>query len=133
MQNLDFNLFSIIAAYLSNKSIETLAISTSTLLKKISKVLAKVVKSEKPMVNAILSKNVDVVSVLIKAGYDPTINNNYSIRLAVRYGHTEIVRLLLQDLRVDPAVDNNYAIRIASSEGHTEIVRLLLQDPRVDS
>ena len=40
-------------------------------------------------------------------------------------GHTEIVRLLLQDPRVNPADRNNKAIIWASENGHTKIVRLL--------
>jgi ankyrin repeat protein len=47
-------------------------------------------------------------------------------------GHTEIVRLLLNDPRVDPKANDNHAIRISSKNGHTEVVRLLLNDPRVD-
>ena len=47
-------------------------------------------------------------------------------------GHTEVVKLLLQDKRVDPSVGNNSVIRLASQNGHTDVVKLLLQDGRVD-
>lgn len=45
-------------------------------------------------------------------------------------GHTEIVRLLLEDGRADPTADNNYAIRWASIFEQTEVVRLLKEYTR---
>jgi len=75
---------------------------------------------------------IDEVKRLLDKGVDPSINGNYAIRMASQNGHTEIVRLLLQDERVDPSINGNYAIRMASRNGHTDIVKLLLQDERVD-
>ena len=62
---------------------------------------------------------------------DPSEDGNYAIRMASINGHTEVVRLLLQDRRVDPSDDNNKSIKWASRNGHTDIVKLLLQDERV--
>ncbi|PRP77991.1 hypothetical protein PROFUN_14079 [Planoprotostelium fungivorum] len=45
---------------------------------------------------------------------------------------TDIVPLLLQDLRIDPSPNDNYAFRIAAESGQTDIVQLLLQGPRID-
>ena len=55
-----------------------------------------------------------------------------AIHLASRYGHVEVVKLLLNDPRVDPSADNNDTIRWASLFGNVEVVKLLLNDPRVD-
>jgi hypothetical protein len=68
----------------------------------------------------------------VDEGVDPSARDNYAIRKASLEGHTDEVRLLLQDERVDPSDLRNQAIIIASRKGHTEIVRLLLQDGRVD-
>jgi ankyrin repeat protein len=60
--------------------------------------------------------------------------NNIAILSASANGHTDAVRLLLDDKtgRVDPSTMNNDAIQAASEQGHTDVVRLLLADPRVD-
>lgn len=63
---------------------------------------------------------------------DPSMHNNYYIRMACRRGQLELVRLLLQDRRVDPSDDDNDSICQASKHGHWEVVQLLLQDKRVD-
>ena len=72
------------------------------------------------------------VRVMIELGVDPCVNNNWSIRYASQNGHTEVVRLLLEDKRVDPSAVNNCAIQYASQDGHLEVVQLLLEDKRVD-
>jgi len=63
---------------------------------------------------------------------DPSARNNECIKTVSYGGHTEIVKLLLEDNRVNPAADDNYAVRWASYNNHTETVRLLLSDSRVD-
>ena len=72
------------------------------------------------------------VKWLLNQGFDPSANDNYTIRLASRYGFTDVVKLLLSDSRVDLSTDDNEAIHLASNYGHTEIVKLLMSDPRVD-
>ena len=74
----------------------------------------------------------DIVKSLLPH-IDPSAHNNYAIRLASRFGHLEIVKILLQDSRVDPSAFNNYAIQWASENGHLEVVKFLLQDSRVGS
>jgi len=91
---------------------------------------------------------------LINRGIDPTTDDNYAIKNASEWGHTEVVSLLLKhgtdsiakndvlqtaswrgyfdivQLLLDNGADltyiSNHAIRIASENGHLEIVRLLL-------
>jgi ankyrin repeat protein len=85
--------------------------------------------------DAVKTNSVSLVQLLLQPidGHpDPSTSNNHAIRYACENGHTEIVRMLLQDPRVDPSDSDNKAICIASANGHTEIVRQLLQDPRVD-
>ena len=72
------------------------------------------------------------VKNLIDKGFDPSIDDNYAIQLASYNGHTEVVKLLLDDPRVDPTVGNNFAIRMSSEYNHPDVVKLLLQDERVD-
>ena len=36
--------------------------------------------------------------------------NDTAIRNAAKYGHLEVVKLLLQDNRVDPSANDNYGI-----------------------
>jgi hypothetical protein len=57
---------------------------------------------------------------------------NIPIRLAAKYGHTEVFKLLLDDPRVDPSDDFDYAIQAASKNGHCAILNYLLKDKRVD-
>ena len=62
---------------------------------------------------------------------DPSTDDNLAIQLASCYGHYEVIKLLLSDLRVDPRADDNFAIKWASMNGHAEVVKLLSSDPRV--
>ena len=51
--------------------------------------------------------------------------------VASEMGRTEVVKLLLDDLRSDPNSNSGYAIGYASKNGHTDVVKLLLNDARV--
>ena len=50
-------------------------------------------------------------TLLLDKKIDPSTNYNEAIRYASKWGHIEVVKLLLQDKRVDPFVWNNCAIR----------------------
>jgi ankyrin repeat protein len=76
---------------------------------------------------------VEGVALLLQDGRaDPTVANNYPIRVASEYGYTKIVSLLLQDGRADPTVYDHYSLEWACHNGHIDIVSLLLEDGRVD-
>jgi len=45
---------------------------------------------------------------------DPSTDDNYLIRNASQYGHTEVVKMLLADDRVDPSTNLNCVLRGAS-------------------
>ena len=66
------------------------------------------------------------VQAMIDNGTDITADDNYAVRLAARYGHTETVRLLI-DYGADITADDNRAVRWAASSGHMETVRLLIE------
>eukprot|EP01117_Protostelium_nocturnum_P015095 TRINITY_DN5811_c0_g2_i1.p1 TRINITY_DN5811_c0_g2~~TRINITY_DN5811_c0_g2_i1.p1 ORF type:complete len:316 (+),score=53.84 TRINITY_DN5811_c0_g2_i1:161-1108(+) len=63
---------------------------------------------------------------------DVSINKNYPIRLASRYGSVESIKKLLTKPECDPSHDNNCAIREACTKGHHQVLRILLADPRID-
>ena len=81
---------------------------------------------------AIINGDVDIVDELISRKYDPTLNNNKSIKVAAIGGNMNIVNRLLEHPKVDPSVSNNYAIGMASSNNRLDVVNRLLEDPRVD-
>lgn len=73
--------------------------------------------------------HLDVVEVLLQ--YQRVDPWNALIE-AVAEGHLAVVVRLLQDSRVDPSYLGNIAIGVASDYGQLAIVQRLLQDPRVD-
>ena len=82
--------------------------------------------------NATGNDEIDVIDDMIRMGFDPSEDDNESIKESCKYGNLESVKRLLKDPRVDPSATNNYAIIWASVANHYEIVKLLLKDPRVD-
>jgi len=88
-------------------------------------------------------KNGDLVEVarLLKQGVDPNCMSSdwYKTRpiiLAASGGHTEILRLLLDQPALDPNLSDglfgNTALIDASHAGNTDVVRMLVEDHRVD-
>ena len=63
---------------------------------------------------------------------DPSVDNNYAIIEASKYGYFEVVEELLKHPNVDPSAWSNNAIREASENGHLEVVETLLKHPNVD-
>lgn len=76
--------------------------------------------------------NKTLVYLLNDNSFDPTVDDNYLLRIASYHGYERAVELLLTDKRVNPSSMKQYAIRMASHRGHKFIVDLLLQDYRVD-
>ena len=75
-----------------------------------------------------LGKN-DLIKELLETGADPSVYNDFGIKIASYKGNKELVELLLADHRVDQNNSVCKAIRLAAMEDHTDIVDLLL--PRV--
>jgi hypothetical protein len=51
---------------------------------------------------------------------DPTVFDNFAVRVACENGHEKVVAMLLKDARVNPAAQNNYAVVAAVKNGHIE-------------
>lgn len=75
----------------------------------------------------------DAAKIAIKTNIsDPTVHDNKAIRLAAKYGNTDIVEILLQDDRVNPSALNNYAMYQACINSRHEILDLIVNDKRFD-
>jgi hypothetical protein len=61
-----------------------------------------------------------------------TLANNIHFQRASENGHTQIIKLLLNNKRFNPGAFGSKAIEIASKNGRTEIIRLLAEDKRVN-
>ena len=86
------------------------------------------------MLSAIRENNLNNVKKCLNEQDTPEIYMG-ALRLACRFGFTEIVRVLLKDPRIHPEsgfviYDQNDAIKIACCNGHPDIVQLLLEDGR---
>lgn len=99
-------------------------------------------KESSEMLNNLFEKSVrdnysaDIVKLLLQCKQvDPSIPDNVAIRIMAQKGCTEVVDLLLKDIRVDPNAMNALgfdALMNACDKDHIEVVKLLLQDPRVN-
>lgn len=79
--------------------------------------------------------NEALVKFLLETKHDvinPQYSKSLSLRMACEYGHTLVVKQLLQDGRALPQALGNQAIRMACEKGHFEVVELLLVDERVN-
>jgi len=63
---------------------------------------------------------------------EPQTSDSYALLTSVKGGHTEIVRLLLQDGRCDPSDSGGDALIFACTHGHAEIAEMLIADERCD-
>jgi len=71
--------------------------------------------------------DVNVIKILVEAGADIYVDNDFPLRWAARMGHIEIVKLLFNK-GIDIHIDNDYALCYAASEGHTDIVKFLIDN-----
>ncbi|ORY40471.1 ankyrin [Rhizoclosmatium globosum] len=74
----------------------------------------------------------DAVPLLLEK-VDPSLNNCRTFQLAAKYGHTNVLTLLLQHPKINPSANNNASLRLASRHGHPESLSLLLSDSRTDA
>jgi len=66
----------------------------------------------------------EVVKLLLEQGADVHAENDYALRWAAINGHTKVVKLLLEQ-GADVHVRDDLALRCAAEYGHTEVVKLL--------
>ena len=64
---------------------------------------------------------------------DPSVNNNYPIREASKFGRFKAVEALLKDKRVDPGDMENCALDDALRNTSLYIIDILMKDNRVNS
>jgi hypothetical protein len=82
--------------------------------------------------NAAYDRNLLLMQSLLKhPEVDPTINDNQAIRCAALRGHTDVIELLLTDLRVNPSDGDNFAIVEAYNHNFPKTVQLLWSDKRI--
>jgi hypothetical protein len=82
--------------------------------------------------SAVKTDDIKLVSQMLNDGFDPSFNDNISIKIASVNGYKDMVKLLIKDPRVDSGVNDNFPIRSASERGHTEVVKLLLSSENTD-
>jgi hypothetical protein len=63
---------------------------------------------------------------------NPTVSDNYCLKVSSKKGHLELVKLLLLHPEVDPTAGKHYALRFAMAHKQKKVVEVLLQDPRID-
>lgn len=80
---------------------------------------------------AIQLGNASIVQLLLKY-VDPSVNDDYIMRLVCFYGDIHIVKVLLADERVNPSANNNSTLEVAVSQGHEAIVKLLLKHKKTN-
>lgn len=72
-----------------------------------------------------------IVETIRRTTLDLSIDDNWLMNSACKYGHIEIVDFLLKNKKINPTYDDNKPIKIATRNRYTELARLLLQDHRV--
>jgi hypothetical protein len=88
---------------------------------------------QKDFYNAIINNNLKKAKKLLSNNkVNPSLDNNYAIRLSASCGYTSIVEILLNDKRVNPNVLRNIPLMDAITEGCFNVVELLLKDERFD-
>lgn len=97
-------------------------------------------KASRRLINKAIVGDISAVKELLEFGVDPNyINNtgNTALRQAARYGHAEVVRLLLAggaDIDLKNRTTGGTALMVASVRGEPEIVEILLKagaDPNI--
>lgn len=77
------------------------------------------------LIKSVQKGDIWLIKQLLEAGADVHAQNDYALRLASEYGHTEVLELLLE-AGANVHADNDQALRVAAYGGHTEIIRLLV-------
>jgi ankyrin repeat protein len=77
---------------------------------------------------------IEILKLLLKnKNINPSSGGNMALLCAAKYGHADIVEVLLKDPRIDPNKDfGNWSIIEAASNGHHKVIEVLLKDPRTD-
>ena len=100
---------------------------------KAKKILKRDFKINEATCHEIFSKgNLKYFNLILESDKNiAAIHNNLPIKLAAKYGHIEMVTLLLKEKNIEISPLMNSSLGIASISGHFEIVELLLKDNRL--
>ena len=141
MEHISEDLFTSILSYLPEKSIA--ALITNKNFDEAIKESAKTKIFWKQRVETLIGKYLDNVFSNWKVIYDNLIVDfegkvdlkefgSKALIASSKNNHTEVVKILLADLRVNPYAEDNSAIIYASMNGNSEVVKLLLDDGRAN-
>lgn len=89
---------------------------------------------EEKLFNSVKNNNIKNVKFILN---DKSItlpedfNFNSSLRLAVEYGHSDIVKIFLNDYRIKPCSSSIPLFHLAVKFNHFDIVKILLDDKRL--
>jgi ankyrin repeat protein len=86
---------------------------------------------DKQLIEASQNGYVDVVKVLLAAGANVHVNNDYALRVASENGHVDVVKVLLA-AGANVHVYNDYALRWASDNGRVDVVLALAEHVILD-
>jgi len=84
------------------------------------------------MISASFNNHNQIVSILLSAGANPSVNNSEILIIAVKNGNAELVKmLLLHDpspghARVDPNISDGIILEKAVRNGYTDVVKELI-------
>ena len=81
---------------------------------------------------AVARGNEKMVEILLKAGADPSVNDNAPLKDAAYRGYAGVVEMLLADERVYPKAGKDDALCLAVSNRHTNVLQVLLQSKKID-
>ena len=73
---------------------------------------------------AVEKNKLEVVELLLEAGADVHVDNDYALKWASMNGYEGVVRLLLE-AGADVHADNDLALGLASANGHEGVVKIL--------
>jgi len=83
------------------------------------------VQDDYPLRRAVMENAYDIVEILLKAGANVHVNNEFPLTYAVMHMHKDMVKLLI-DHGADVHALHDYAIRVASERNHPPVVSLLV-------
>jgi hypothetical protein len=80
---------------------------------------------------AMRSNNLQILGALLGTPFfAAALKDNVHFRTAVQLGHTEMVRMLVNDPRVNAIKEYDYAAQMAVTSGDVELLKIILADER---
>ena len=74
-----------------------------------------------------------ILKLLLKdKRFDPCMNKNMAMDLALQLEQYKFIEILLNDPRIDPAIDNNFLIRRLANDNNIKLIKRILKNSMVD-